>query len=143
MKVNTTRFGEIDIDENRIIDFTLGIPGFSKLKRYVLLDYKDHIKWLHAVDDAEVAFIVTDPFAFFHDYAFEIGDEIQKMLEIQEPSDIVILTIINASGNSFTINLQAPIVANIKSMKAAQIILEDDRYSFRTPLPSQAKEKSE
>lgn len=140
MKVNTTRFGEIDIEENKIIHFPLGIPGFTNLKRYILLDYKDPIKWLHAVDDPDVAFIVADPFGLFPDYSLTVEDDVEEFLEIKDAAETVVLVILNVADNRLNANLKAPIIVNTSKLKATQMILEDDRYSFRVPLPSLSKE---
>ncbi len=140
MKINTTRFGEIDIEEDKIISFPLGIPGFPHLKRYILLDYKDPIKWLHAVEDPEVAFIVTEPFSFFHDYSLTVEDDVEEFLEIKDAGDTAVLVILNVSENALNANLKAPLIVNIAKLKAVQIILEDDRYSFRAPVQSLSKE---
>jgi flagellar assembly factor FliW len=134
MKINTTRFGEIDIEEDKIISFPLGIPGFPHLKQYILLDYKDPIKWLHAVDDPDVAFIVAEPFSLFPDYSLTVEDDIEEFLEIKDVGDTVVLVILNVSDNTLNANLKAPLIVNIAKLKAIQIILEDDRYSFRTPV---------
>lgn len=140
MKINTTRFGEIDIEENKIIHFPLGIPGFTNLKRYILLDYKDPIKWLHAVDDPDVAFIVTEPFGLFPDYSLTVEDDVEEFLEIKDAAETVVLVILNVADNRLNANLKAPIIVNTSKLKATQMILEDDRYSFRVPLPSLSKE---
>lgn len=140
MKINTTRFGEIDIEENKIIHFPLGIPGFTNLKRYILLDYKDPIKWLHAVDDPDVAFIVTEPFGLFPDYSLTVEGDVEDFLEIKDAAETVVLVILNVADNRLNANLKAPIIVNTSKLKATQMILEDDRYSFRVPLPSLSKE---
>ncbi|MCL4492059.1 MAG: flagellar assembly protein FliW [Nitrospirae bacterium] len=142
MKFNTTRFGEIDIDEGKIITFPLGIPGFTELKRYVLLDYKEPIRWLHAVDDPDVAFIVTDPFTLFPDYNLKLDDEEENFLGIKDPAYVVVLVILTASESNLTANLKAPIVFNASNLKAAQILIDDERYSFKAPLPVMPKESS-
>lgn len=136
MKINTTRFGEIEIEENKIINFPLGIPGFTHLKRYILLDYKDPVKWLHAVDDPDIAFIVAEPFVLFPDYSFTIEDDIEEFLEIKDVADTAILVILNVTDGKLNANLKAPIIVNISKLKAMQVILEDERYSFRVPVSS-------
>ena len=40
MKINTLRFGEIEIEDSRVFNFVLPIIGFNELKRFVLLDLK-------------------------------------------------------------------------------------------------------
>ncbi len=142
MKLNTTRFGEIEIAEEKIISFPLGIPGFIDLKRYVLLDYKDAVKWLHAVEDPDVAFIVTDPFAFFPDYSLKLDDEEESFLGIKNPADVVVLIILTVSENNLTANLKAPIVFNAAELKAEQILIDDERYSFNMPIPGLPTENS-
>lgn len=140
MKINTTRFGEIEVEEDKLINFPLGVPGFTHLKRYFLIDYKDPIKWLHAVDDPDIAFIVTEPFGIFPDYSFTVDDEVEEFLEIKDQSQLVVLVILTVAENKLNANLKAPILINASKLKAAQIILEDDRYLFRVPLPAFAKE---
>lgn len=134
MMINTTRFGEMEIQEDRIIDFPYGIPGFPDLKKFFIIDYKDPIKWLHSVDDPDVAFIISVPFVLFPEYSFTVKDDVEEFLGIEKPSDVVIFAILSVYDNNLMANLKAPIVLNISNKKAVQILLEDDRYSFRVPL---------
>jgi flagellar assembly factor FliW len=136
VKIITTRFGEIEIDEKKIITFPLGIPGFGELKRYVLIDYKDPIQWLHAVDDPDVAFIVINPFVIFPSYSVDIRDDEEMFLGIKGPTDVVVLAILCVANNSMTANLRAPLVINSANYNAAQILIGDERYDFNTPLPA-------
>lgn len=138
MKLSTTRFGEIEIQEDSILSFPFGIPGFPSLKRFVVIDYKDPIKWLHSVEDPDIAFIITVPFVLFPEYSFTIKDDVEEFLGIKEASDVVIFAILSVSDNNLMANLKAPLVVNISNKKAVQILLEDDRYSFRVPLPAHA-----
>ena len=60
---DTSRFGRLEVGKDKIIDFPTGLIGFPDIKRFILMDYKDtSLKWLQAVDDPDVAFIVTPPF---------------------------------------------------------------------------------
>lgn len=139
MKMKTTRFGEFEIDESRIIAFPLGIPGFPDAKRFVLLEYKEHIQWLQAVDDPELAFIVTDPFSFFPEFSFTVDDETEKFLDVDDPSGIVVLVLLTVGSEGVTANLRAPIVINSARYKGTQVLLEDERYAFKTPFPKPAQ----
>ena len=64
MRLSTTRFGDIDIDESRAIMMKAGILGFEHLKRYVLLVQDEEILfwWFQSVDDGSVAFVVINSF---------------------------------------------------------------------------------
>jgi len=136
VKIVTSRFGEIEIEEKKIITFPLGIPGFADLKRYVLIDYKDPIQWLHAVDDPDVAFIVVNPFIIFPSYSVDIRDDEELFLGIKQPADVSVLTILNVANSKVTANLRGPLVMNSNNYLAAQILIDDERYDFHTPLPA-------
>ena len=58
IKVKTTRFSEIEVDEKDVIELPSGLIGFPELKSYVLLDHdKDSpFKWLQSLDDGAIAF---------------------------------------------------------------------------------------
>ena len=70
MKINTVRFGELDIDEKRIFKFTLPIIGFNELKEFIILDLnKDNFfKWLQSVEDPALAFPVVSVFSMDIDW---------------------------------------------------------------------------
>jgi flagellar assembly factor FliW len=140
MKINTTRFGEIEIDDSGIIDFPLGLPGFQDLKKFFFLDYKDPIRWLHSADDPDIAFIVTEPFNIFHDYTFVVDDETLEFLEVKDPKDIAVFVILVVDRDVLNANLKAPLLVNLKNFKSVQYLLEDERYSFRMPVTSLSKE---
>ena len=53
MKLETKLFGEIEIDESRIITFTDGIIGFPDMKRFLLIHDEESdnhfISWLQSI----------------------------------------------------------------------------------------------
>ncbi len=135
MKIKTTRFGEVEIDDNRVISFPRGILGFDRLKSYFLMDYKDTpIKWLQSTDNPDVAFMVVDPLLFFQDYVPELSPVEKNLLEVQNPADLAVLAIMNVNRNQdppVTLNLQAPLVLNATYMKGFQIVLENSKFGVR------------
>lgn len=139
VRVETTRFGTLEVDEGRIVNFPLGIPGFPNLKRFFLVDYRDPLKWLQAADDPGVAFIVVDPFLFFPDYSFVAGDDVEEFLQVEENSDLVVLVILTVTEDSVTANLCAPILINASKMIGLQCLLDEKTYPFRAPLPRREK----
>jgi len=135
MKIKTTRFGEVEIDKLEIIHFPEGVPGFSHLKRFVILDHPNGgpFCWLQAVDDPALAFVILDPLIFRPDYCATVTAEDAKALELEEPSDAVVYCIcgIRENPEEMTANLRAPIVINIKKRIGKQIILQDETYKTR------------
>jgi len=141
VKIYTSRFGEIDVDKNKVINFARGILGFPEAKRYVVLDHMNNpeipFKWLQAIDKSDLAFVITDPLLFYPDYNPGIEEKDLKELKISDSSDygtIVLVTIPHGEPEKMTANLQGPIVLNLKTRDARQIVLLDDEYSTRYPL---------
>ncbi|OCC15561.1 Flagellar assembly factor FliW [Dissulfuribacter thermophilus] len=139
MEINTTRFGTIEIEEEKIIKMTRGLLGFPDDRRYVLIPHKEGspFHWLQSVDTPALAFVVTSPGRFFSDYVFDISDEIEKELEIEAPEDVdclVIITIPKDNPKKLTANLLGPIVINVKKRLACQVVLDPNVYPVKCPL---------
>lgn len=141
MKLHTSRFGEIDIDEERTINFPQGLLGFSDIKRYIILDHPNKpdmpLKWLQSADNPDLAFVITDPLMFCPDYSPEIEEKNLKELNIFDSSErviIVIVTIPHGEPEKMTANLQGPILVNLKTREAKQVVLTGEEYPLRHPL---------
>ncbi len=132
MKIQSVRFGELDVDEAKTITFAQGPLGFEAMTRWVIIE-NGLLGWLQSVDDSELAFVVTNPFDFYGDYQFEINDSELKALQAETSSDLTVLSIVAVPSQveNMTINLLAPIVINHKTNAAKQVILNNNRYSVR------------
>jgi flagellar assembly factor FliW len=135
MKIQTTRFGELEVEKERIIAFPLGIPGFSEARKFFLVEHGNSIWWLQAADDPDLAFIVTEPFSLFPDFAFKLNDDTEAMLQIDDPQSLVVMAILSIDPSGACVNLRAPIVINSARLLGAQVLTDDENHSFRTPLP--------
>ena len=138
MKIITRDFGEQEVDESRIITFPEGIIGFEDKKKYALLSPLGDEKfpmWLQAVDSKEPCFVVYDPMEIYIRYKFEISDEAQAPLRIDEdsPYRCLAVAIVPEDYRKTTINLRCPIVVNTKERIAAQVILTE-HYEFKAPV---------
>jgi len=138
VKISTTRFGDINIDESRVIRMKGGILGFEHLGEYVLLmqDEKTPFWWLQSVEDGSVAFVVINSLVVKPDYEPVISDDEVKLLKIASPEDAVLFSVVTISSDPFTVtaNLRAPIVINAKKMLAKQVVLVDPDYSVQHPI---------
>lgn len=139
MKINTVRFGEIEIDKERIFEFVLPIIGFDELKKFVILDLnKDNFfKWLQSVEDPNLAFPVVSVFSMNVDYSIDLPDNIVDILKIQDVENLLVMNIASIPQNNpqgTTINLLAPLVFNLESLLAGQVILSGSGYDISFPL---------
>jgi flagellar assembly factor FliW len=138
-KVNTSRFGELEIDEKRVVHFKDGIPAFEEEHEFIILPYDEESPYyfMQSLKTPDLAFLLTIPFLFFPNYSFEVDDETLSELDIQEDDNVayyVLVTIPNYSIRYMTANLLAPIVFNTKNMQAKQIVLEKSNYTTKERL---------
>ncbi len=145
MKIETTRFGEIEIDEGKIIFFTSGILGFPQAKRYVLLPHRkaSPFFWLQAVDVPELAFVVIFPRLFFPEFAPELPAEVKEELHLKPEDELdflAIVTIPKEDPEAMTVNLLGPIAVNVSRRLAKQVILDARRYPLKEPLLPRIRE---
>ena len=144
-KVNTVRFGEIDVDETKILHFKEGIPAFETEHEFLLLPFEENspFSFMQSLKSPDLAFLVTNPFLFFPEYSFEIDDDIMKSLEIDAQEDLliyVILTIPNGEVKKMTANLMAPVVLNVKNMQSKQVVLDKSPYQTKHLLFAEKEE---
>jgi flagellar assembly factor FliW len=148
MLVTTKNFGEIDLDESKIIYFDNGILGFEDYTKYTLL-YDDEngerpdISWLQSLEEPALAIPVISPFLVRPDYNPEVEDELLKPLgEITEDNIVVLVSItIPADIEKISANLRAPFIINSDSKKGAQIIIENVNYEIKYHFYEQLKER--
>jgi flagellar assembly factor FliW len=139
MKLSTTRFGEIEVQESSLFEFLSPILGYEDEKKFILIEHNDSskFKWLQSFQTPSLAFVVTNAGLFGIDYSFELPDATQEELGIEEADDLLALNIVvipHANPRNSTINLLAPIIANIKTNKASQIILPGSKFEVEYPL---------
>ena len=144
-KVNTLRFGEIDIDEGKIVHFEDGIPAFEEEHEFVIIPYDDESPYvfLQSLSTPDLAFLMTMPFVFFPEYEFELHDESQAKLGIEEQEEMLIYSLLTIPGgkvSEMTANLMAPVVVNTTNMQARQLVLDKSRYTTKHRLFPEKKE---
>lgn len=135
-KINTLRFGELEIEEQDVVRFADGIPAFEDEHEFVVLPYEEGTPYmfLQSMATPELAFLMTDPFVFFPDYSFELDDENMDKLEIKTMDDVLVCTLISIPRSGvadMTTNLLAPVVINRHTMQAKQIVLEKTQYTTK------------
>lgn len=151
MKAATRLFGEIEIDESKIITFEDGIIGFPDMKKFTLIfdeekEGRPSISWLQSMDEPEIAFPIMDPLFVCETYNPSVEDELLKNLGTIKEDNLYVLVTVTVPQNikELAVNLKAPIVINTDTRKASQIIVEDDlpvRYRIYEIL-EEAKKKA-
>ncbi len=143
MKKIQSRFGEIEYDPTATLHFPEGLIGFEKLREFVVMPNQKEgpLFWIQSVEDPQVAFVLTDPSGFFLDYQIAPGPEERSSLGLSGDDECFVLSVVTVSRDQeVTLNLSAPIIYAPKANRALQVILDNPKYSTRTPLPKTAAE---
>lgn len=148
MIIETARFGPLDVRDKEIYTFPSGIPGFPECKRYALIPVEESpLFHLQSLEEGGLAFVAADPFSFYPDYEFKLPEQAEKELDLRQIEDVRVLNIVSIHGDlaDATLNLVAPVVFNVRTAEAAQVILEGTSYTTRHALlqPSLSAGKEE
>lgn len=135
MKIETSRFGKLDITKSDVIEFKGAILGFERFRRFVLLvpDGNTPLSWLQSLEKPSLAFVVINPFVLLPDYQPLLKESDWDFLGLQDREAQVLLAIVTVHSAPFqvTANLRAPLLINATNKQATQIILEDNRYPIQ------------
>lgn len=119
------------------ICFEKGLPGFDGLKEFDLVAMEQLGFFnLSASQDENISLLLVDPYMYFPNYEVEIDDAIMSRLNIKDANDVLILSVVTLNNDieKVTLNLRAPIIVNINSGDAEQLILNREDYLVRQSL---------
>lgn len=138
MIIKTKYFGEIDLGEEKVIDFPQGIMGFEGYVKYTLLydieeGEKPVITWLQSLEEPGLAIPIMNPLFVKSDYNPIIEDALLTPLgEVNNENVLVFVTVtVPEDMTKMTVNLKAPFVINSETRKGCQIIVENNDYPVK------------
>lgn len=136
MIIETSRFGGIDVDDQRFLNFPKGLLGFPDDREYALIQTGENsaFYWMQAVHRPELAFVVCDPRLFVPDYRIGIKNDDLAQIGLSDTSGSQVFVVVNKIDDMLTGNLQGPLVINVATRVGKQLVLSDKRYSTRHPL---------
>jgi len=133
--LQSSRFGEIQVPDEAVLDFPSGLIGLGG-RRFALLARSEEsaFAWLHSVDDPELAVPVTNPWRFFEGYEVELGDDEAERIGIAKPEDASVYVTVRAAAalEDFCANLRAPIL--VVGRNGHQVINQAPDAPVRAPL---------
>ena len=136
MKIESPRFGTLEVEPSKIIEFPNGLPGFEDCRRFTLFhpegeDPKYFI--LQSLDDAALAFFLADPARFGFSYEISLSDEESKTLQLIDPAEMAVAVILTKPDDegALSANLNAPLVLNLAAKRGIQHVFADLKYAIR------------
>lgn len=138
MLIKTKHFGEIELDEDKILTFKDGIMGFEESKRFtILFDSEDEVRpsisWLQSCDEPALALPVINPLLAKADYNPIVDDEVLEPLgDLNDENLVILLTLTVPSDiTKMTTNLKAPIIINADNRTGCQVVVENQDYEIK------------
>ena len=143
MKMDTERFGELEVDKNDIVVFKEGLLGFEKFKKFFVVDPGDQtlILWLQSGEQREVAFPIIEPKIFKPDYVVKLlPAELAGLgLESIAHASIYCVLTIPKVVTEMSANLKAPIIINNQTRVAQQVVLQNSKLEVCYKMYQQLK----
>ncbi len=138
MKISTKYFSDISYSKDEIITFKNGLFGFEDYKNYILIRFEndsDSLICLQSIDEANIAFIMINPYNFIKDYKASLTNEDLKDVEAKSIAELLVYNVCVVQDDILksTANLKCPIIVNPKTRNAKQVIIEDSEYPFKFP----------
>jgi flagellar assembly factor FliW len=138
LKIETRKFGEIEIDDNKSLVMPEGLPGFPGFERFALLEDPKSAPfcWFQSLEEPNLALVVMNPLIFKPDYKIDLEGFVASRgwKDIGE-DDLLTYVVINISekenNNRITANLMGPIIINLKNNEAIQVAVSDSAYSHQ------------
>lgn len=144
MKIDTRYFGEIELDESKLIHFDNGLFGFEEYKDYTILyDSEDgddpFFSWLQCTSQRDLAFPVVNPQKVMQDYDPIVEDGLLNDLGEFGEEDMVVLVLATVPSDvkRASVNLRAPLIINVSTRKGIQLVTENQEYEIKHYLVEQ------
>ncbi|MGD7053006.1 flagellar assembly protein FliW [Sutcliffiella horikoshii] len=135
MKIETKYHGLIEVQEEEVVKFPSGLPGFLEEKKFAIIPFTEDGTFyiLQSVITPELGFVLTNPFTFYPDYDFNLENQAVDSLELDSVEDVTVYTVLTMADpfHLTTANLQAPVVVNAKKKLGKQVILTGSPYQTK------------
>ncbi len=141
MEVSSRLFGDINIDDSKIIHFVHGLVGFPEMTDFALIHDEENgagqgVQWLQSMQEGNFAMPVLNPLQVLDAYNPIVEDELLAPLGDMTPDDMLVLVTITVPSEieKMTANLKGPIIINATNCKATQVIAEGDHCDVKFPI---------
>ena len=138
MQIDTKYFGQIDVEEEKIIHFENGLFGFEEYKDYTILFDSEagdnpFFSWLQSTTEKSLAFPVVNPQKVQEDYDPVVEDALLEELGEFGEGELVVLLLatVPADVKKTSVNMKAPLVIHAGNRKGVQLIAENADYEIK------------
>ena len=138
MKFDTTRFGQIEVKSEDVVNFSEGLLGFPDCKKFTMIadEGSKPFKMLQSLDNPALAFVVIDPVIAQPNYHFNVTPDELKNIKTKNTEELEVYVIVTMATNvkDVTVNLQGPLVISSHNKLGHQFVLVNTPYTTREKL---------
>ncbi|GAA5505062.1 flagellar assembly protein FliW [Novipirellula caenicola] len=128
MRIDTNRFGTLQINADELFLFPQGLIGMETLRQWALLPDPESasVAWLQSASRGDRAIPLISPRAFFSEYRVHISRRELGSLHLRPGSELYVMTTVSGRQGKVTTNLRAPILLNLDHRLGCQVIADND-----------------
>ncbi len=138
MYIETSRFGDFEFPDNKVIAFPQGLPGFEDLHRFVILEIEKSkpLYWLQSTENKAIALPTIIPFELLDNHIIQVRDSDLEDLHVEDQSDLIVMNVVMIPEDvtQMTANLAAPIFINAKEGIGKQVLIDAKELPIRYPI---------
>lgn len=123
VRIESPRFGPLEVAPERVIEFPLPLSGFNGLQRFSLFHPEDsEPKYfiLQSLDQPDIAFTVADPALLGFNYEIALSDAESESIDLKDPAEAAVIVLLIKDGDNVRANLNAPLIINLRTRKGLQ-----------------------
>lgn len=151
MKIETTRFGAQEVEQDTILHFPNGLLNNKQAKDFKLFHKEDSelapiVFWLQSIADPDTAYTIIDPSLLGFYYEVSLPDEDYNSLDSQNSDEIAMMVIITGAEEGedkvqkegFALingNVTEPLFINLNSQKGLQRSIKTLDYDIFLNIP--------
>jgi flagellar assembly factor FliW len=136
--IQSKQWGRLEIDEDEIICFHRGIPGFDHLHKFAIFDSEDMkpFQWLISLEESNLGFVIVPPQIICPSYQPKLFESDLIELNVDQEDQLALFVIVTLATDptKSTANLQGPLLINLNKRTGKQIVVVDEKYSVKYPI---------
>ncbi|MBC8165933.1 MAG: flagellar assembly protein FliW [Bryobacteraceae bacterium] len=136
-RANTRYFGIKEYSEDAVIELAAPMLGFANEKTFVIIQLPEQhpLVYLQSTRTPDLCFVALPVLAVDVAYDLLLSEEDSRLLGVStKPSigvEVLCLALIAVDQSGTTANLLAPVVINLRSLRAAQCVNPETSYSHQ------------
>ena len=139
-------FGLLEYTQEQSFQFPDGLPAFPGETQFLPIEVPDHLPlvYLQSLSTPDLCFVALPATCIVQDYHVAVQPDDLASIGLTPdalggPTALFLALLCFEAGGETVANLRAPIVVNVKSRSAIQMIQNEDIYPIRFPI-QQAEE---